>query len=107
MGNVADLYDKAKTFNNEQLRAIIRSGEYKGQTASLSKNMLQTNLIILEKKIIMFGLGIIKGTIIGMSVGILTGLALKELCKMKKKKDKISEIEKDIPNTQRRENREN
>ena len=50
MGNVAGLYDKAKTFNNEQLRAIIRSGEYKGQTAGLSKNMLQTNLIILEKK---------------------------------------------------------
>ena len=47
MGNVAGLYDKAKTFNNEQLRAIIRSGEYKGQTAGLSKNMLQTNLIIL------------------------------------------------------------
>ena len=47
----------------------------------------------------MFGLGIIKGTIIGMSVGILTGLALKELCKMKKKKDKISEIENDIPDT--------
>ena len=40
----------------------------------------------------MFGLGIIKGTIIG--------LALKELCKMKRKKDKISEIENDIPNTQ-------
>ena len=48
----------------------------------------------------MFGLGIIKGTIIGMSVGILTGLALKVLCKMKKKKDKISEIENDIPDTQ-------
>ena len=50
MGNITDLYDKAKTFNNERLRAIIRSGEYKGQTAGLSKNMLQTNLIILEKK---------------------------------------------------------
>ena len=48
----------------------------------------------------MFGLGIIKGTIIGMSVGILTGLALKELCMIKKKKDKISEIENDIPDTQ-------
>ena len=50
MGNITDLYDKAKTFSNERLRAIIRSGEYKGQTAGLSKNMLQTNLIILEKK---------------------------------------------------------
>ena len=48
----------------------------------------------------MFGLGIITGTIIGMRVGILTGLAFKELCEMKKKKDKISEIENDIPDTQ-------
>ena len=48
----------------------------------------------------MFGLGIIKGTIIGMSTAIVTGLALKELSKMKKKKDKVSEIENDIPDTQ-------
>ena len=48
----------------------------------------------------MFELRIIKGTIIEMSVGILTGLALKELCKMKKKKDNVSEIENDIPDTQ-------
>ena len=48
----------------------------------------------------MFGLGIIKGTIIGMSVGILTGLAVKEFYKIKKKKNKISEIENDIPDTQ-------
>ena len=46
----SNLYEKAKTFNNDQLRALIRSGEYKGQTAGLSQNMLQTNLIILEKK---------------------------------------------------------
>ena len=32
----------------------------------------------------MFGLGIIKGTIIGMGIGLLTGLTLKEICKMKK-----------------------
>ena len=48
----------------------------------------------------MFGLGIIKGTIIGMSVGILTGLAFKELCKINKKKVKIREIENNIPDTQ-------
>tara|TARA_Y200000002_G_scaffold314549_1_gene272326 strand:+ start:238 stop:390 length:153 start_codon:yes stop_codon:yes gene_type:complete len=48
----------------------------------------------------MFRLGIIKGTIIGMSTAIVTGLALKELSKMKKKKDKVSEIENDIPDTQ-------
>ena len=32
----------------------------------------------------MLGLGMIKGTIIGMGIGLLTGLALKEMCKMKK-----------------------
>tara|TARA_B100001287_G_scaffold245052_1_gene222090 strand:- start:375 stop:527 length:153 start_codon:yes stop_codon:yes gene_type:complete len=41
----------------------------------------------------MFGLGMIKGTIIGMGVGVITGLALKEICKMKKKKDQISKSE--------------
>ena len=44
----------------------------------------------------MFGLGIIKGTIIGMGVGVMAGLALKEVCKMKKKKDQISKTESDI-----------
>ena len=44
----------------------------------------------------MFGLGIIKGTIIGLGVGVMAGLALKEVCKMKKKKDQISKTESDI-----------
>jgi len=44
----------------------------------------------------MFGLGIIKGTIIGMGVGVMACLALKEVCKMKKKKDQISKTESDI-----------
>ena len=38
----------------------------------------------------------IKGTIIGMGVGVLAGLALKEVCKMKKKKDQVSKTENDI-----------
>ena len=50
MGQLLNLYNKAKRLNNNQLRELIRSGDYKGQTAGLSKNMLQTNLIILEKK---------------------------------------------------------
>ena len=50
MQDLTNIYNIAKTYNNSQLRAVIRSGEYKGQTAGLSKNMLQTNLIILEKK---------------------------------------------------------
>ena len=32
----------------------------------------------------MLGLGMIKGTIIGMGIGLLAGIALKEMCKMKK-----------------------
>ena len=44
----------------------------------------------------MFGLGIIKGTIIGMGVGVMAGLALKEVCKMKKKKDQINKTKSDI-----------
>ena len=50
MVEALSLYNKAKTLNNDQLRNLIRSGEFKGQTSGLSKNMLQTNLIILEKK---------------------------------------------------------
>ena len=48
MQELTNIYNKAKTYSNSQLRAVIRSGEYKGQTAGLSQNMLQTNLIILE-----------------------------------------------------------
>ena len=44
----------------------------------------------------MFGLGMIKGTIIGMGVGVIAGLVLKEVCKMKKKKDQISKTKSDI-----------
>ncbi|MDC3116669.1 hypothetical protein OA529_03200 [Alphaproteobacteria bacterium] len=47
----------------------------------------------------MFGIGIIKGTIIGMSIGVMAGLALQEVCKMKKKKDQISKTENDIVDT--------
>ena len=35
----------------------------------------------------MLGLGLIKGTIIGMGIGLMTGLAIKELCKKKKIKN--------------------
>ena len=46
----------------------------------------------------MFGLGIIKGTIIGMGIGVMAALAIKEVCKMKKKKDQISKTESDVVN---------
>ena len=50
MNKAFNLYNKAKTLNNNQLRELIRCCNYKGQTAGLSQNMLQTNIIILEKK---------------------------------------------------------
>ena len=55
---------------------------------------------IENQEITMFGLGIIKGTIIGMGIGVMAGLALKEVCKMKKKKDQISKTENDIVDTE-------
>ena len=54
---------------------------------------------IENQEIIMFGIGIIKGTIIGMGIGVMAGLALKEVCKMKKKKDQVSKTENDIVDT--------
>ena len=45
-----ELYSKAQKLDNDQLRTIIRSEKFKGQTSGLSKNYLQTNLIILDKK---------------------------------------------------------
>ncbi len=44
----------------------------------------------------MFGLGLIKGTIIGVGIGILTGLALKEMCKMNKSNNSKDETKPNI-----------
>ncbi len=44
MEKTFNLYNKAKKLNNNQLRELIRCGDYKGQTAGLSQNMLQTNM---------------------------------------------------------------
>ena len=46
--------------------------------------LYQLILFIKYQELKMLGLGMIKGTIIGMGVGLLAGLALKEMCKMKK-----------------------
>ena len=50
MTQIENLYKEAQNLNNDQLRKIIRSESFKGQTSGLSKNFLQTNLIILDKK---------------------------------------------------------
>ena len=52
-----------------------------------------------NQEIKMFGIGIIKGTIIGMGIGVMAGLALKEVCKMKKNKDYVSKTENNTVDT--------
>ena len=44
----------------------------------------------------MFGLGLIKGTIIGIGIGLVTGLAIKEMCKMKKLNNSKSDTEQNF-----------
>ena len=46
--------------------------------------LYQLILFTKYKELNMLGLGMIKGTIIGMGIGLLAGLALKEMYKMKK-----------------------
>ena len=46
--------------------------------------LYQLILFIKYQELNMLGLGMIKGTIIGMGIGLLAGIALKEMCKMKK-----------------------
>ena len=50
MQNYQDLHLEAQTLDNVQLRKLIRSNKFRGQTSGLSKNFLQANLIILHKK---------------------------------------------------------
>ena len=44
----------------------------------------------------MFGLGLFKGTIIGIGLGVVTGLAVKEICKMKKSNNSKGETEQNV-----------
>ena len=44
----------------------------------------------------MFGFGLIKGTIIGIGIGVITGLAVKEMCKMKKSNNSKGENDQNI-----------
>ena len=59
-----------------QVRLYIFFGIFAG--------LYQLILFIKYQELKMLGLGMIKGTIIGMGIGLLAGLALKEMCKMKK-----------------------
>ena len=44
----------------------------------------------------MFGLGLIKGTIIGIGIGVVTGFAIKEICKIKKSNNSKGDTEQTI-----------
>ena len=49
MPSYQDIYSKAQKLDNDELRTLIRSEKFKGQTSGLATNFLQTNLIILDK----------------------------------------------------------
>ena len=58
--------------------------------------LYQFFLFIKYQEFKMFGLGLIKGTIIGIGIGVVTGLAIKEMCKMKKSNNSKGENEPNI-----------
>ena len=62
----------------------------------LLSGLYQFFLFIKYQEFKMFGLGLIKGTIIGVGIGVLTGLAIKEMCKMKKSNNAKDETEPNI-----------
>ena len=53
--------------------------------------LYQLILFIKYQELKIFGLGLLKGTIIG--IGVVTGLALKKMCKMKKLNDQKDKTE--------------
>ena len=63
---------------NPLLKSQIRLYVFLG----LLVGLYQLFLFIKYQELKIFGLGLLKGTIIG--IGVVTGLALKEMCKMKK-----------------------
>ena len=65
---------------NPLLKSQIRLYVFLG----LLVGLYQLFLFIKYQELKIFGLGLLKGTIIGIGIGVVTGLALKEICKMKK-----------------------
>ena len=64
---------------NPLLKSQIRLYVFLG----LLVGLYQLFLFIKYQELKIFGLGLLKGTIIGIGIGVVTGLALKEMCKMK------------------------
>ncbi len=74
---------------NPLLKSQIRLYVFLG----LLVGLYQLFLFIKYQELINFGLGLLKGTIIGIGIGVVTGLAFKEMCKMRKlnnQKDKLN-----------------
>ena len=65
---------------NPLLKSQIRLYVFLG----LLVGLYQLFLFIKYQELKIFGLGLLKGTIIGIGIGVVTCLSLKEMCKMKK-----------------------
>ena len=72
---------------NPLLKSQIRLYVFLG----LLVGLYQLFLFIKYQELKIFGLGLLKGTIIG--IGVVTGLALTKLCKMKKLNDQKDKTE--------------
>ena len=72
---------------NPLLKSQIRLYVFLG----LLVGLYQLFLFIKYQELKIFGLGLLKGTIIG--IGVVTGLALKKMCKMKKMNDQKDKTE--------------
>ena len=74
---------------NPLLKSQIRLYVFLG----LLVGLYQLFLFIKYQELKIFGLGLLKGTIIGIGIGVVTGLALKKMCKMKKLNDQKDKTE--------------
>ena len=74
---------------NPLLKSQIRLYAFLG----LLVGLYQLFLFIKYQELKIFGLGLLKGTIIGIGIGVVTGLALKKICNMKKLNNQKDQIE--------------
>ena len=77
----------SKFIINPLLKSQIRLYVFLG----LLVGLYQLFLFIKYQELKIFGLGLLKGTIIG--IGVVTGLSLKKMCKMKKLNDQKDKTE--------------
>ena len=74
---------------NPLLKSQIRLYFFLG----LLVGLYQLFLFIKYQELKIFGLGLLKGTIIGIGIGVVTGLVLKKMCKIKKLNNQKDQIE--------------